>query len=144
MLGSLRGEQKAVLAKKKKRQKQQAARAKAAAAAAGTRKDGGAQRGAQEDEEDDRKLQDSLYHESFDEPAPEVVEEPEPEPVRTAVCRSQCIIWGLSEPAHAQRFLTLVVARGCVCLDRSRRHRSPSRPWPSSRGRSVTWPHGKP
>eukprot|EP01043_Picozoa_sp_COSAG02_P040452 COSAG02_NODE_3277_length_7027_cov_19.864463_4_plen_138_part_00 len=121
------GEQKAALAKKKKRQKQQAARAKSAAAASGTRKDGGGKHGvAEEEEEDDRKLQDSLYHESFDEPAPEVVEEPEPEPVRTVVCcllHPVCVLFVVREPA--QRFQPPVAVR--VCLGRSRRRRSPSR-----------------
>lgn len=121
------GEQKAALAKKKKRQKQQAARAKSAAAASGTRKDGDGKHGvAEEEEEDDRKLQDSLYHESFDEPAPEVVEEPEPEPVRTVVCcllHPVCVLFVVREPA--QRFQPPVAVR--VCLGRSRRRRSPSR-----------------
>jgi hypothetical protein len=122
------GEQKAALAKKKKRQKQQAARAKSAAAASGTRKDGGGKHGVaeEEEEEDDRKLQDSLYHESFDEPAPEVVEEPEPEPVRTVVCcllHPVCVLFVVREPA--QRFQPPVAVR--VCLGRSRRRRSPSR-----------------
>ena len=76
-------QEKNAAAKKKKRQKQQAARAKAAASAepASTRS-----AAADDDDDDDirttTKTQEAIYHESFAEPAAEVVEEPEPEPVR--------------------------------------------------------------